>query len=482
MGSVKQDTLRGSKWAAIEKFSSQGMQFVIGIILARILSPSDFGVVGMLAIFIAISQTFIDSGFSNALIRKIDRTEEDYSTAFYFNIIVGIVCYGVLWLLSPWVADFFNTPILSDLLKVLAIAIFFNSLTVVQIARFTVDVNFKAQAIATFISVLLSGCLGVLMAYRGWGVWSLAWQQVSAAIIKTIVIWIQARWIPRERFSYSSFKGLFSFGSKLLAAGLLSAVYSQIASILIGKFYTPKELGIYTRGQQFAQVPTSAVAGILARVTFPILSNYQNDNDRLIQIYRKYIRVTSLLIFFALMLLCALAHPLVILLIGEKWEPCVIILQILCFNFMTEHISILNLQLLQIKGRSDLFLNLEVIKRIISLSFLIFAVQFGIVAVSIAIVIYAYIGIFINTYYNGKLFNFGLSKQIKEIHSYYIFSVVSCAPVYFLTYSSLNHILQIIIGFIFASFLYGFLLRKDSIMLELVSTIKNKIHINETFT
>ncbi len=476
MGSVRQDTLRGSKWAAVEKFSSQGIQFFIGIVLARILSPSDFGVVGMLAIFIAISQTFVDSGFGNALIRKIDRTEEDYSTAFYFNIIVGIVCYSVLWLISPWVAVFFNTPILSDLLKVLAISVFLNSLTVVQIARLTVDVDFKSQAFATFISVLLSGCLGVFMAYRGWGVWALAWQQVSASITKTIIIWIQVRWIPRASFSYSSFKGLFSYGSKLLAAGLLSAIYSQITSLLIGKFYTPKELGVFTRGQQFAQVPTSAVAGILGRVTFPILSNYQNDNDRLIQIYRKFIQATSILIFFALMLLCALAHPIVVLLIGEKWESCVIILQILCFNFMTEHISILNLQLLQIKGRSDLFLYLEIIKRIISLSFIIFAVQFGIIAVSIAVTIYAYIGIFINTYYNGKIFNYGFEKQIKDIYPYYIFAMISCAPVFFLSYSPLNHVLQIILGLIIASFIYWFLLRKDVIMLEFVTTIKNKLH------
>ena len=193
MGSVRQDTLTGSKWAAVEKISSQGIQFVIGIILARFLSPSDFGVVGMLAIFIAISQTFVDSGFSNALIRKIDRTDVDYSTAFYFNIVVGIVCYGIMWIISPWVAEFFNTPILSDLLKVLAITIFFNSLAVVQIARLTVDINFKAQAQATVLSVIISGVIGVLLAYWGYGVWALAWQQVSAALIKTIVVCFQTR-------------------------------------------------------------------------------------------------------------------------------------------------------------------------------------------------------------------------------------------------------------------------------------------------
>lgn len=467
MGSVRQDTLKGSKWAAVEKISSQGIQFVIGIILARFLSPSDFGVVGMLAIFIAISQTFVDSGFSNALIRKIDRTDVDYSTAFYFNIVVGIVCYGIMWLISPWVAEFFNTPILSDLLKVLAITIFFNSLAVVQIARLTVDINFKAQAQATVLSVIISGVIGILLAYWGYGVWALAWQQVSAALIKTIVVCFQTRWYPQYGFSEDSFKGLFSFGSKLLAAGLIGSIYSQITSILIGKFYSAKDLGVYTRGQQFAQMPTSTVASVISRVTFPILSCYQDDDKRLLQVHRKYLKYTSLLIFFPLSLLFAIAHPLVVLLIGEKWESCVIILQILCFNYMTEHISILNLQFLQIKGRSDLYLNLEIVKRIISVSFLLISFQFGVVAVCVGMVIYAYLGIFINVYYIGKIYGYGLLKLLKDLSPYYFISLFSCIPAFGLSFLHVSNCVNIVLGSIISSTIYYLLLREDEIMREL---------------
>jgi len=467
MGSIKQETIKGSKWAAVEKISSQGIQFVIGIILARLLSPSDFGIVGMLAVFIVISQTFVDSGFSNALIRKIDRTEADYSTAFYFNIIVGVVCYGLMWIISPWVADFFDTPILSDLLKVMGISIFFNSLAVVQIARLTIDINFKAQATATIISVIISGIIGILMAYWGYGVWSLAWQQVSAAFIKTVVVWLQDKWLPRTGFSSESFNNLFSFGSKLLAAGLLGAIYSQITSILIGKFYLPKDLGIYTRGQQFAHMPTSTVTGILSRVTFPILSKYQDNNERLLQVHRKYLKYTSLLIFFPLSLLFATAHPLVILLIGEKWEACVLILQILCFSYMTEHISILNLQLLQIKGRSDLFLNLEVIKRVISIGFLLIAIQFGVIAVCVGTVIYAYIGIYINIYYIGKLYNYGFQMQLRDVFPYYFYSLASCLPALAITYFPMNNVTQILLSVFIATFIYYYFLRNDAIMMEI---------------
>lgn len=475
MGSVKQDTIKGSKWAAVEKIFSQGIQFVIGIILARLLSPSDFGVVGMLTIFIVISQTFVDSGFSNALIRKIDRTDTDYSTAFYFNIVVGFVCYGIMWIISPWVADFFNTPILSDLLKILAISIIFNSLAVVQIARLTVEINFKPQAIATIISVLISGMIGIIMAYWGYGVWALAWQQVTAAIIKTVVVWFQDRWLPKYGFSNESFKDLFSFGSKLLSAGLLGAVYSQITSVLIGKYYSPKELGFYTRGQQFAHMPTSTVTGILSRVTFPILSNYQDNDERLLQVHRKYLKYTSLLIFFPISLLFALAHPIVIMLIGEKWESCVIILQILCFSYMTDHISILNLQLLQIKGRSDLFLYLEIIKRVFSIGFLLIAIQFGIIAVCIATVIYAYIGIYINIYYIGKLYNYGFQKQVCDISPYYLYSLLSCIPALVLTYFPINYFIQIAFGVLLSSGIYYYLLRRDAIMIEIKEFIINKI-------
>ena len=471
---LKKDTLKGVKWSALEKFSLQGIQFIIGLILARLLTPTDFGTVGMLAIFISISQTFVDGGFSNALIRKIDRTETDYSTAFYFNIIVGLVCYGILFLLSPYIAKFFNTPILSELLKVLSISIFINSLTVVQIAKLSVEINFKAQALATLISVILSGSIGIALAYKGYGVWALAWQTVLNTLFKSIILWYQSKWKPIIAFSMNSFKNLFSYGSKLLTSNLIGTVYEHMTTIAIGKFYTAKDLGFYSRGQQFAHLPSTAIIDVLGRVTFPILAKLQNEDDRLIQVYRKYIQITSMIIFFLLTLLAAMAKPLIIFLLTDKWSEAILFLQIFCFAFMFEHISKLNLNLLQVKGRSDLYLRLEIIKKIIAFSILAISIPFGVLIICISKVLNGQIALFINTYYTEKLFNLGYIKQLKDFSKYLIFSLIACSPTFLMTFYNIPAIVQLIIGTLISTIIYSFLLRKDPIFKEVVNHIIKK--------
>ena len=413
MSDLKKDTLKGVKWTAFERISMQGMQFLIGVLLARLLDPSDFGIIGMMAIFITLSNTFVDGGFSNALIRKIDCDEKDYSTAFYFNIVVGIVCYALLFLSSPFIADFFNTPILSYLLKVLAITLFINSLSVVHIAKLSREINFKVQAQATFVGVLLSGILGIALAYMGYGVWSLVFQQVANSTIKVIIIWMKTHWKPLMVFSKESFKALFGYGSKILVSNLIGTLYSQMSTIIIGKSYTTSELGYYSRGQQFAHLPTVTITDVLGKVTFPILSRYQNDDQKLVPIYRKYISITSMVIFFCMTLLASLAKPIVLVLLSEKWESSVIFFQIFCFAYMMEHISKLNLNLLQIKGRSDLYLRLEVIKKVIGFTLMICAIPFGVIAICVCALIYSQISLVINTYYTGILFNLGYIKQMK---------------------------------------------------------------------
>lgn len=472
---LKKDTLKGVKWSALERISLQGIQFIIGLILARLLAPSDFGTVGMLAVFISISQTFVDGGFSNALIRKIDRTEIDYSTAFYFNILVGLVCYGILFLLSPYIAIFFKTPILSELLRVLSISIFINSLTVVQVAKLSVEINFKAQALATLISVVLSGSIGITLAYKGYGVWALAWQTVLNALFKSIILWYQSKWKPMIVFSMNSFRNLFSYGSKLLTSSLIGTIYEHMTTIAIGKFYTAKDLGFYSRGQQFAHLPGTAIIDVLGRVTFPILAKLQNEDDRLIQVYRKYIQITSMIIFFLLTLLAAIAKPLVIFLLTDKWSEAILFLQIFCFAFMFEHISKLNLNLLQVKGRSDLYLRLEIIKKIIAFSILTISIPFGVLVICISKVLNGQVALFINTYYTGKLFNLGYIKQMTDFFKYLIFALIACLPTYFITFYDFHPIPILIIGTILSTSIYCFLLRKDTIFLEIMIIIKNTL-------
>jgi len=254
MGDIKKDTIKGVKWSAVEKFSVQGVTFLVGLVMARLLTPSDFGVIGMLSIFLAVSQTFIDSGFSNALIRKIDRTDMDCSTAFYFNVVIGITVYILLCLFSPYIADFYNMPILKNVTRVLALTLFLNSLTVVQVAILTIKVDFKSQARVSLASSIVSGFIGIYLAYKGWGVWALVYQQILRSFINVILLWASAKWIPLLAFSWVSFRDLFSYGSKLLLSGLLHTFYLNVTNLVIGKLYSPKDLGFFERGQQLGKL------------------------------------------------------------------------------------------------------------------------------------------------------------------------------------------------------------------------------------
>lgn len=472
MGELKDKTLSGVKWSAIGRFSTQGISFVIGILLARILSPSDYGVIGMIGIFMAIAQTFIDSGFGSALIRKKDCSDTDYSTAFYFNIAVGIVSYLILFFSAPLIADFFKTPILIDIVRVLSINLFLNSLSIVQTAKLTAAVDFKSQAKISLVATIVSGCIGLIMAYSGYGVWSLVYQSVSLSIVRTILFWIVTKWRPQRIFSKQSFNYLFGFGSKILSASILHTIYANLSTILIGKFYTTQDLGYYSRGESLASLPSSNLTSILQSVTYPILSKMQDDDSRLIQVYRKYIRLTSLVIFFGMCLMAALAKPLILVLLSDKWVNSVIFLQIFCFALMFDHLCQLNLNILYVKGRSDLVLRLEIIKKTISISMIIAAIPFGVLAICISRALYTQIAVVINTYYTGKLFGLGYLAQVRDFIKYFICSIIAVLPAFILSFTSLNSILVLIIGGIIACFIYWILLRKDDHFIEVFQLIK----------
>lgn len=472
--SLKQQSIAGFKWSAIENVAARGVQFLLGLVLARLLDPSDFGVVGLLTIFITISQTFTEGGVSNALIRKTDKSDADYSTAFYFNVVVGVVCYVILFVISPWVARFFNVGILSPLLKVLGLSVFFNSLFVVPVAKLTSEMNFKWQTIAALIAVVASGGTGIALAYLGYGVWALVWQTVIMAFVKSVVLLVYSKWMPLLVFSRTSFKYLLSFGSKLVASNLLFTIYSQITTILIGKFYSTSDLGYYTRGRQFAGLPVDVFTGVLGKVTFPVLSRLQDNDVELIRVYRKFIRLTSLVCVFGLILLASVAKPLVIVLLTEKWTECVIYLQLFCIALLLDHITRLNLNLLQVKGRSDLYLRLEIIKRIVSVAMMLAALPFGIIYLCLSLIVYSVFAFFVNTYYTGKLFNLSCWAQLKDMAKYLLASVVACAPSLALNWLPVgNSLVQLLVGAGISVAIYWFMMRKDEQMGELVGMVKN---------
>lgn len=475
MGELKDKAISGVKWNAIGRFSTQGVNFVIGLILARLLSPSDYGVVGMVGIFFAIAQTFIDSGFGSALIRKNDCTDTDYSTAFYFNIVVGLVCCILLCIASPFIADFFNTPILKDLVKVMSLNMFIGSFAIVHSTKLTHSVDFKSQSIVNLLTAVLSGTMGIFMAYKGFGVWSLVFQQLIATVLRVVLLVAITKWFPKLLFSKSSFKYLFNFGSKILTASILHTIYANMTTLIIGKFYTAKDLGYYSRGESLATYPSTNITGILQTVTYPVLSKIQDDDEHLIQSYRKLISMTSLVIFFGMFLLAAIAKPLIVTLLTDKWLDAVIYLQIFCFAYMFDHICALNLNILYVKGYSNLVLKLEVIKKAISISMIIAAVPFGVMAICIARALYTQIAVVINTYYTGKLFGLGYVKQVKDFSKYLVFSVIAVIPAVMLTLTNIPSVMQLFFGCIIASLLYLVLLHKDVYLLGLFDIIKKSL-------
>ena len=473
---LKQATTKGLFWSSVERFSNQGVQFVFSIILARLLSPSDYGIIAMVTIFFAVAQSFVDSGFSNALVRKTDRVEEDLSTCFYFNIGVGIIAYIVLFLIAPLVANFYNQPILSPIIRITGLGVILNSLCVVQQALFTIKIDFKSQAKITLSATVISGIVGILLAYQGYGIWALVWQGVASSIVRMGLLWLMSKWRPRTGFSKSSFNYLFGYGSKLLASGLLDTIYNNIYPIVIGKFYKPAQLGNYSRALGWAQLPSANITSILQRVTFPVLSAIQDDSLRLQNSYRRLLKLSAFIVFPLMMGLAAIASPLIRVILTAKWDGCVLYLQILCFALMLYPIHAINLNLLQVKGRSDIFLRLEIIKKIIGVVILIITIPLGITAMCLGMVFSSIICLIVNTYYTSRFIDVGLLTQLKDLRIILINSLVMGGGIYILTsfidIEGLKLVMGIVIGFLLY-FIGSFYFSKAELQ-EVISLIKKK--------
>lgn len=413
--SLRSKTVKGVVWSSIERFSTQGVQFLIMIIMARLLTPKDYGLIGMLAIFLAVAQSLIDSGFSQALIRKQNRTDVDNSTVFYFNIVVSSVLYLILFIAAPFVADFYNQPELTSVMRIVCLGVILNSLAVVQRALLTVRIDFKTQAKASLSAAVISGCIGIVLAYCGFGVWSLVVQQLLNLSVNTLLLWIFSKWRPIAVFSWKSFHELFAFGSKMLASGLLDTLYRNIYPIVIGKLFSASSLGHYTRAQHFSEFPSSNVTGIIQRVTYPILCGIQDETERLEAVYRKFLKLSAFIIFPLMIGMSAVARPFIDIVLGKQWGFCGQLLQIICFAMMWYPIHAINLNLLQVKGRSDLFLRLEIIKKILGITVLCITAPFGLVVMCYGQIFNSIVALVINTYYTGKLINVGFIRQMKDL-------------------------------------------------------------------
>ncbi|UDN36154.1 lipopolysaccharide biosynthesis protein [Proteus sp. NMG38-2] len=424
MNDLQQKTTNSLKWSAIERLSTQAVQLSVMLILGRMLGPVAFGLIGMLAIFIAISQTLVDSGFSNALIRKKIKTESDYSTTFYFNIFISFLCYTTLYISAPYIADFYKQPQLEILTKVQGLIVIINAFSMIQRTKLIINMNFKTQAKASLISVLLSSILSIFTAYLGFGVWALIIQTLSFSILNTILLNIYSPWLPKKTFSKRSFKYLFSFGSKLLLSNLIDTIYNNIYQIIIGRIFSASQLGLFSQAKNLSYIPAMTLTSVIQRVTYPMLSHINNSNKNFDSIYLLTLKLTATIVFPLLMGLAIISQPLISIILGENWSYAATLLSILCVGYMLYPIHAINLNLLQVKGRSDLFLKLEIIKKLIVTAVLIVTVPLGLEAICIGIVAQSYLALLINTYYTGKLTSINIKKQCKSIFPIWLITII----------------------------------------------------------
>lgn len=411
--SIKNQAIKGMMWNFIERFSTQGVQFVLTIVIARILSPDDYGLVAMLTIFMAIAQTLMDSGFGNALIQKKNRTEVDYSTTFYFNIVVSIFIYLLLFVSAPWIADFYNQPKLTMIARVYGILIVFNSLTAVQMTRLTIALDFRKLAFASLLSVSVGGGIGIFMAYQGYGVWALVFQALFGSLAWGVGLWLLARWVPQWRFSMKSFQTLFSFGSKILFSSLLHTFYTHMYSLVVGKFFNASALGYFNRAYTLGMFPAQTFSNIVLKVIYPIQCSYQDNNEKFDRIFISYLRISGFVLFPLMMGFVVLANPVITLLLTERWLPIVPLLQIICISMMWLPMMQANVAVLDAKGRSDYHLKAELVKKILAVLILLSTLPFGIKSVCVGLIIYSITDLLVVIAYSRRLTSVGYTAQLR---------------------------------------------------------------------
>ena len=451
--SLKDKTVYGVGWSAVDSIASQGITFLVGLVLARLLTPSEYGLIGMITIFISLSNTIVDGGFSNAIIRKPEVTNDDYSTMFVFNMLLSLVLYFALFMCSPYIANFFHQSQLIELTRVLGLIVIINSIVIVQRTKLVREIDFKRQAIVSVISSTTSGIVGIGMALWGFGVWSLVAQQLSRQIVNSIGLWVTAHWKPSFIFSISSFKYQFNFGWKLLLSQLLNTIFNEANNIIIGRCYSSAILGQYSRAHQFSSLFSTNITGIVQRVSFPVLSTIQDDLSRLKANYKKIIQSTMFVSCIGMFSLAACSRPLVYVLIGEKWGMAADIIPILCYNFVLYPVRAINTNMLQVVGRTDQLLILEVIKKIIYLVPLSLGVFIGIYWMLWGNVIVGILGYCLNSYFSGKYINYTTWQQFVDILPCLVYGFFVAIMMYFITLLGLSNLITLIVQIVLGIFL-----------------------------
>lgn len=413
--SLKKKTFAGFLWTFLDVFVIRGSVFIAMIVLARLLGPEDFGLVGMIAVFIAIGKSLTDSGMSHSLIRTTRPGQKDFSTVFYINLVMSLIVYALIYILAPFIADFFGYQVLINLVRTYCVIFIIIAFSAVQLAILTRNMKFRAIALYNIPSNLIGVLIGISLGYLGYGVWSIIWMYLAIEIVRTILLWGFSDWKPKLIFSWRKFREHYGFGYKLMLSGLLNTLFQNIYNVLIGKFYSAQSLGYYERSKQFTTYPSSTLTGVISKVTYPMLSSITNDKERLEKTYRNLLKSSFFIIAPIMLATAAVAEPLFTLVLGEEWLPAVIYFQILSLAMMLHPVHSFNLNILKVFGRSDLFLKIEVIKKIITVLAVLVAFQFGVIGLVWSSVFTSFSSLYVNMHYSSNLINYPVKQQIIDL-------------------------------------------------------------------
>lgn len=450
MQSLKEKTVNGVGWSAAETFLARGVSFIIGLVLARLLSPEEYGLIGIVLIFVTILEGFVDSGFASSLIRKKDVSDDDYNTMFITNMVISVIMFLLLYFSAPLIALYFENQQLIALIRVMGLVIIFQALSIVQNTILSRRIDFKTKTKASVFSAISSGIIGITMAFMGFGVWSLVGQQLSRQFLYSVALWWLNRWWPKLRFSLDSFKYMWGFGWKLMISRLLSDIWNQLYQVVVGKYYSPATLGQYTRSKEYAGIFSSNITSIVQRVSYPVLSQVQDNEKRMITAYRRVIKTTMFVTAIVLISMAAVAEPMIYCLIGPQWYQAATFLPLICISMSLYPLHAINLNMLQVQGRSDIYLYLEIIKKVIAIGPICLGIFVDVYWMLIGSIITGIIAFFLNSYYTGKKLGYSSWMQLKDIAPSYGIALLIAVCVYFFKYLPLSNWIilpiQIMIG------------------------------------
>lgn len=448
--SLKDKTVKGTFWSAADAFLGHGVTFIIGLVLARLLTPEEYGLIGIVTIFTSVMLGVVDCGFSNALIRKLNVTDDDYSTLFIVNMVMSVLMYAILFFCAPAIALFFERPQLVSLTRVTGLLLIIQAFSIVQNTILSRQIDFKTKTKASIISATISGVIGIVLAFSYFGVWSLVAQLLSKQFVYSACLWVYNKWYPKLLFCIDSLKYMWGFGWKLLVSGLLNRIWGELYQTVVGKYYSPAMLGQYTRSKQYATIFSSNITTIVQRVSYPVLAQVQDSKERMVSAYRRVIKTTMFVTAISMLFTGAVAEPLIYCLIGNQWHVAATFLPLICISLSLHPLHAINLNMLQVQGRTDIYLYLEIIKKINAIGPLCLGVFVNTYWMLVGSIVTGFVDFFLNSYYTGRKLGYSSWMQLKDVVPSYGIALIVALSVYFLKFLPLSYWIilpiQIVVG------------------------------------